>query len=87
MLRPESLIITLVQRRHERSWPPESATQPRRQPKTYSDHLIVKALVILIIRRLSTAYTLRTFLPQGDRAVQEVRPLVHEHGRFPSRHT
>jgi hypothetical protein len=84
MLRPESLLVTLVQLRDEWSWPPEPAM---RRPKRYSDRLIVKALVILIIRRLSTAYTWRTFLTQGDRVAQEVRPPVHEHGRFPSRRT
>jgi hypothetical protein len=53
----------------------------------YSDRLLVKALVIMIIRRLYTAYALLTFLDQEEPVAQPMRLLLHEHGRFPTRRT
>jgi hypothetical protein len=47
----------------------------------------VKALVIMIIRRLYTAYALLAFLEQDDLLPQQLRPLLYEHGRLPSRRT
>src|SRR5262245_61395676 len=41
----------------------------------------------MIIRRLSTAYALLAFLDQEDPLPQQLRPLLCEHGRFPSRRT
>jgi len=47
----------------------------------------VKALVIMIIRRLYTAYAFLAFLDQDDLLPQQLRPLLSEHGRFPTRRT
>jgi hypothetical protein len=47
----------------------------------------MKALVIMLIRRLYTAYALLTFLDQDDAGAAQLRPLLYEHGRFPSRRT
>jgi hypothetical protein len=41
----------------------------------------------MIIRRLSTAYALLTFLEQEDTVARQLRPLVYEHDRFPTRRT
>jgi Transposase DDE domain len=87
MLRQTSLLVTLVQLIDQLPWPPGPARQPRGRPKTYSDRLIVKALVIMIIRRLYTAYALLTFLDQDDAVAAHLRPLLCEHGRLPSRRT
>jgi Transposase DDE domain len=87
MLRQERLLVTLVQLIDQLPWPPEPATRARGRPKTYSDRLILKALVIMIIRRVYTAYALLTFLAQNDPVAQQLRPLLHEHGRFPTRRT
>jgi hypothetical protein len=46
---------------------------------------MMKALVIMIIRRLYTAYALLAFLAQDDPLPQQLRPLLYEQGRFPSR--
>ena len=43
----------------------------------------MKALVIMIIRRLYTAYALLAFLNQADPLPRQLRPLLGEHGRFP----
>jgi hypothetical protein len=45
----------------------------------------VKALVIMIVRRLYTAYALLAFLAQDDLLPQQLRPLLCEQGRFPHR--
>ena len=47
----------------------------------------MKALVIMIIRRLYTAYALLAFLNQDDPLPRQLRPLLYEQGRFPSRRT
>ena len=47
----------------------------------------MKALVIMIIRRLYPAYALLSGLTQDHPVVPQVRPLLHEHGRCPSRRT
>jgi hypothetical protein len=39
------------------------------------------------IRRLSTAYALRRFLEQADPVAQQIRLLLTEHGRLPTRRT
>jgi hypothetical protein len=52
MLRQTSLLVTLVKLMDQLPWPPELVNRPRGRPKTYSERLIVKALVIMIIRRL-----------------------------------
>src|SRR5256714_15374222 len=41
----------------------------------------------MIIRRLYTAYALLSFLAQDDPVAQRIRPLLTEHGRFPTRRT
>jgi hypothetical protein len=41
----------------------------------------------MIIRRLYTAYALLTFLDQDDAVAQQLRPLLYEQGRFPTRRT
>jgi hypothetical protein len=87
MLRQKSVLVTLVKLLEQLPWPPEPAKRPRGRPKTYSDRLLVKALVIMIMRRLYTAYALLTFLTQDDPVAQQVRPLLHEHGRLPTRRT
>jgi hypothetical protein len=87
MLRQTSLLVSLVVLMDRLPWPPESPTRLRGRPKTYSEHLIMKALVIMIIRRLYTAYALLAFLAQDDAVAVRLRPLLREHGRFPSRRT
>ena len=58
MRRQKRVLVTLVRLIDELPWPPEPAKRPRGRPKAYSDRLIVKALVIMMIRRLYTAYAL-----------------------------
>jgi DDE family transposase len=87
MLRQTSLLVSLVVVMDRLPWPPESAHRLRGRPKTYSERFIMKALVIMIIRRLYTAYALLAFLNQDDAVAVRLRPLLCEQGRFPSRRT
>jgi hypothetical protein len=87
MLRHKSLLVSLVLLVDRLPWPPEPAKRPRGRPTTYSDRLIMKALVIMIIRRLYTAYALLTFLNQADPLPRQLRSLLSEQRRFPSRRT
>jgi hypothetical protein len=56
-------------------------------PKTYPDKLIVKALIIMVIRRLYTGYVLLAFLEQDTVLTQQVRPLLMVNGSLPARRT
>jgi hypothetical protein len=87
MLRQTSLLVSLVVLMDRLPWPPEPPARLRGRPKTYSERLIMKALVIMIIRRLYTAYALLAFLDQDDAVAVRLRPLLCEQGRFPSRRT
>ena len=59
----------------------------RGRPVIYTDRLLLKALVIMIIRRLYTAYSLLAFLRQESELTEQLRALLSEQGRFPSRRT
>lgn len=87
MLRQKSLLVSLVLLVDRLPWPPEPAKRCRGRPTTYSDRLIMKALVIMIIRRLYTAYALLAFLNQDDPLPRQLRSLLSEQRRFPSRRT
>jgi Transposase DDE domain len=87
MIRGGSLLVSLVTLVDHLPWPPEPVTRARGCPKRYSDRLIMKALVIMILRRLYSAYALLSFLDQDDPVPQQLRPLLMEQGRFPSRRT
>jgi hypothetical protein len=67
--------------------PPPPVTRKRGRQEYYCDKLFVKALLVMIIRRLSTADALLSFLEQDDPVAHQIRPLLMEHGRFPARRT
>jgi hypothetical protein len=88
MLHREPLLVTLVKLVDRMPMPPPPKKQGRGRPKVYSDRLIVKALVIMVIRRLYTAYSLLAFLDQDTDLTFSLRALItDEQGRFPSRRT
>ena len=87
MLRQSSLLVSLVLLIDKIPLPPKSDTRKRRRPKAYSERLILKALLVMIIRRLYTAYSLLAFLEQADWVAQQLKVRLHEDGKFPSRRT
>lgn len=86
MLPEVSLLVRLVKLIDLVPLPPPPKPGPGK-PRFYSDTLMLKALIIMIIRRLYTASALLAFLDQDDATVKELRALLHEQGQFPSRRT
>jgi hypothetical protein len=74
MLTHGSILVSLLWLVEQRPTPPPPAKRQRGRQETYADTLFVKALIVMIIRRLSTAYALRHFLAQDDPVVQRIRP-------------
>lgn len=67
---------------------PEEKNKPSRgRPKYFSDRLMLKALIIMVIRRLYCAYSLLAFLEQDTELTVKLRPLLMENGRMPTRRT
>lgn len=87
MLQREPLLVMLVKLVDQIPWPQTATAQGRGRPRTYTERLIVKALVIMIVRRLYTAYSLLAFLEQESELTCQLRLLLTEQGRFPCRRT
>lgn len=88
MLPQKPILVTLVLLIDQIPMPALPKKRKRGRPKVYPDRLIVKALVIMIIRRLYSAYSLLTFLEQDSVLTNELRILLtDEKGHFPSRRT
>ena len=87
MLTCGSILVSFLWLVEQMPTPPPPAKRQRGRQETYSDKLFVKALIVMIIRRLYTAYALRYFLEQDDPVALQIRPRLTEHGRFPTRRT
>jgi hypothetical protein len=87
MVLSDSLLVSLVKMIDRIPMPPPPTKRPRARPLTYPDRRLLKARVIMIIRRLYTAWALLRFLEQAEPLGQPLRCLLSEHGRFPSRRT
>jgi hypothetical protein len=87
MIAKAPLLVIFVQLIDRIPLPPAAAKRKRGRPQTYSDRLLLKALVIMIIRRLYTAYSLLAFLEQESELTCALRRLLCEGGRFPTRRT
>jgi Transposase DDE domain len=87
MVPGEALLVTLVKLIDHIPMPTTPAQRRRGHPKEYTDRLILKALVIMIVRRLYSAYSLLAFLDQTSELTVALRSLLMEQGRFPSRRT
>jgi hypothetical protein len=68
---------------------PTPPPPPRRRgrPVVYSEKLFLKALVVMIVRRLHRVGELLSVLCEPTQQIQEVRQMLCEEGRFPSRRT
>ena len=88
MLHQKPLLVTLVMLVDRIPLPTTTEKRGRGRPKVYSDRVIVKALIIMVIRRLYSAYSLLAFLEQDTDLTRALRDLLtDEQGRFPSRRT
>lgn len=87
MVQPEPLLVTLVRLVDRIPEPPVSTKCKRGRPKVYADRLIIKALIIMIVRRLYSATSLLSFLEQETVLTHQLRELLTHNGQFPSRRT
>ena len=87
MIGGDSILVSLVRLVDLLPFPPSPARRQRGRPQTYSEQLLLKALIVMIIRRLYTAWALLAFLQQNDPVVVQLRSLLMENGQFPTRRT
>src|SRR5262245_12703192 len=73
MISVNSILVSLVRLVDTLPFPPPATRRKRGRQQTYSEQLIVKALVVMIVRRLYTAWALLAFLQQPDPVVQQLR--------------
>jgi len=78
------MLVTLVDRLPT---PPAAPGRPRGHPVVYSDRLFLKALVIMIVRRLAGVHELLSVLAEPTAEMQTLRGLLMEQGRLPCRRT
>ena len=87
MISQGTLLVTLVKLVDCLPMPAPPAKRGRGHPKVYTDRLFLKALVIMIVRHLHTVHELLAVLAQPTAEMQELRSLLSEQERFPSRRT
>ena len=85
MITQDSVLVQLI-RLVERipSPPPPSARRPRGRPIFNPEKLFLKALVIMIVRRLHRVGELLAVLDEPTPEMKIVRELLREEGRFPT---
>jgi plasmid stabilization system protein ParE len=87
MISQGTLLVTLVKLVDCLPMPATPAKRGRGHPKVYTDRLFLKALVIMIVRHFHTVHELLAVLAQPTAEMQELRSLLSEQERFPSRRT
>jgi hypothetical protein len=87
MIYQDSVLVQLILLVDQIPTPQPPPRRPRGRPIFYSEKLFMKALVIMIVRRLHKVGELLAVLEEESAQMQEVRQLLFEGGRFPSRRT
>ncbi len=87
MLQRDQLLVTFIKMVDRLPTPALPQEKKRGRPQVYSDKLLIKALLIMIVRRLYSAHGLLAFLNQETALTNELKELLHENGTFPSRRT
>ena len=87
MLQTDPLLVIFVKMVDRLPMVPQPEKCKRGRPYVYSEQLIIKALIIMIAKRLYTAYSLLAYLNQDTPITKQLRALLEENGRFPSRRT
>ena len=87
MVLQDCLLVLLVQLVDRMPVPPPPQRRAPGRPKTFSDRLFVKALVIMIMRRLHKVHELLAVLEQPTAEMQALRALLVENGCYPTRRT
>jgi Transposase DDE domain len=87
MIYQDNVLVQLIRLVDQIPTPQAPPRRPRGRPIFYSEKLFMKALVIMIIRRLHKVGELLAVLEEESAQMQKVRQLLFEGGRFPSRRT
>lgn len=89
MVPQSSLLLALVDLIDAIPSPPEPRRERARggRPPVYSDRLFLKALVVMVVRNVSTVGGLVAMLEQPSWEMAALRARLSERGRFPSRRT
>jgi hypothetical protein len=85
MVPEASVLLALVRLVDALPLPPPPPGRGR--PCVYSDRVFLKALVIMIVRRLPQVHLLLAVLDQPTAEMQQLRALLTEGGRYPTRRT
>ena len=87
MIQTDPLLVTFVKMVDKIPIPAPPKKRKRGRPYVYTNQLLIKALIIMIVKRLYTAYSLLTYLEQETTTTQTLKKMLHENGSFPSRRT
>ncbi|MGH3182959.1 MAG: transposase [Acidimicrobiales bacterium] len=85
MVGQERVLVRLIKLVDTIPVPPPPAKRGRGHPPLYSERLFLKALVLMIVCHLPTVGALLAVLEEP--AMQDVRALLQERGRYPVRRT
>jgi hypothetical protein len=87
MITQNSVLVQLIRLVDRIPTPPPPPRRPRGRPVFYSERLFLKALLIMIVKRLHKVGELLAVLQEDTPQMREVRQLLSEGGRFPSKRT
>ena len=87
MTTQDTVLVQLIRLVERIPNPPPPPRRRRGRPTFYSEKLFLKALVIMIVRRLHRVGELLAVLDEPTPEMRMVRELLREEGRFPSRRT
>ena len=87
MITQDTVLVQLIRLIERIPSPPPPPRRPCGRPIIYSEKLFLKALLIMIIRRLHKVGELLAVLEENTLEMRSIRDLLSEGGRFPSRRT
>ena len=87
MIDQDGVLVQLMRLIDRIPTPPPPPRRPRGRPVFYSDKLFLKALLIMIVKRLHKVGELLSVLEEPTQRTQMVRDMLKKGGRFPSRRT
>jgi hypothetical protein len=87
MIAQDTVLVQLIRLIDRIPTPPPPSRRSPGRPIVYSNRLFLKALLIMIVRRLHKVGELLAVLEEPTPQMREVRGLLSEEGRFPSRRT
>ena len=86
MIPQESMLVVLVKLIDRIPTPPAGPAK-RGRPITYPEKLFLKALVIMIVKHLQKVHELLSVLNEPTLEMEQLRNLLTEKGRYPTRRT